>query len=44
MSTASEPMPPPLASADRAELAALAEDTIAKGSKSFAAAAKLFDP
>ncbi|WAP68239.1 phytoene/squalene synthase family protein [Jiella pelagia] len=44
MSIASEPMPPPLASADRAELAALAEDTIAKGSKSFAAAAKLFAP
>ena len=44
MSIASEPMPPPLARADRAELAALAEDTIAKGSKSFAAAAKLFAP
>ncbi|NDW03531.1 phytoene/squalene synthase family protein [Jiella pacifica] len=37
-------MPPPHARADRAELAALAEDTIAKGSKSFAAAAKLFAP
>ncbi|MCE7027947.1 phytoene/squalene synthase family protein [Jiella sp. CBK1P-4] len=44
MSIASEPMPPPLARTDRAELAALAEDTIARGSKSFAAAAKLFAP
>ncbi|MBO0905943.1 phytoene/squalene synthase family protein [Jiella sonneratiae] len=45
MSIASEPMPPQLAtSTDRAELAALAEDTIARGSKSFAAAAKLFPP
>ncbi|TFF22792.1 phytoene/squalene synthase family protein [Jiella endophytica] len=45
MSVASEPLQPPSSGqADRAELAALAEDAIAKGSKSFAAAAKLFDP
>ncbi|MBP0614835.1 phytoene/squalene synthase family protein [Jiella mangrovi] len=44
MSIATEPMRPPHACADREELAALAEDTIAKGSKSFAAAARLFSP
>lgn len=44
MSLATEPLRLPLAPADRADLAAHARDTIAKGSKSFAAAARLFDP
>ncbi|MEF2551491.1 phytoene/squalene synthase family protein [Aurantimonas sp. A2-1-M11] len=39
----SPPIALPLDPAARADLAAMAEDTIAKGSKSFAAAAKLFD-
>ncbi|MEX6505186.1 phytoene/squalene synthase family protein [Jiella sp. M17.18] len=34
----------PLDAAARADLAAMAEDSIARGSKSFAAAARLFDP
>lgn len=38
------PIAVPLDPAARADLAAMAEDAIAKGSKSFAAAAKLFDP
>ena len=38
------PLATPLDPAARADLAAIAEDTIARGSKSFAAAAKLFDP
>lgn len=44
----SEPLATPLARpldpAARADLAAIAEDAIARGSKSFAAAARLFDP
>ncbi|MCQ0986520.1 phytoene/squalene synthase family protein [Jiella marina] len=43
MSLATDPLRLPLAPADRADLAAHARDTIAKGSKSFAAAARLFD-
>ena len=39
----SQPIAVPLDPAARADLAAMAEDTIAKGSKSFAAAARLFD-
>ena len=38
------PLARPLDPAARADLAAIAEDTIARGSKSFAAAARLFDP
>ena len=38
------PLATPLDPAARADLAAIAEDTIARGSKSFAAAARLFDP
>lgn len=44
MSLATDPTHPPLARADREELAALAEATITRGSKSFAAAARLFSP
>ena len=40
---ASQPIAVPLDPAARADLAAMAEDTIAKGSRSFAAAARLFD-
>ncbi|MBO0663672.1 phytoene/squalene synthase family protein [Jiella sp. MQZ9-1] len=44
MSSASEPLPLPIEGIARDDLAAHAEETIAKGSKSFAAAAKLFAP
>ena len=44
MSVTYEPMPTTLERGDRAELAAIAEDAIANGSKSFAAAARLFPP
>lgn len=40
----STPLALPLDPVARADLAAMAEDAIAKGSKSFAAAARLFDP
>ena len=42
--TVYEPIAFPLDRQARADLAAIAEDTIARGSKSFAAAARLFDP
>ncbi|HEX2018842.1 MAG TPA: phytoene/squalene synthase family protein [Aurantimonas sp.] len=44
MMSVSTPLAVPLDPVARADLATMAEDAIARGSKSFAAAAKLFDP